>query len=56
VDGKVSDYYEWLSAGFATPGGGEAMHRVDKHIEKIYFGYVNNKDNSICKIVKQCVE
>jgi alpha-amylase/alpha-mannosidase (GH57 family) len=43
VDGKVSDYYEWLSAGFATPGGGEAMHRVDKHIEKIYFGYDTQK-------------
>jgi alpha-amylase/alpha-mannosidase (GH57 family) len=39
LDGKVSDYYEWISAGFATPWGGEAMHKMDKHIEKIYFGY-----------------
>jgi len=39
LDGKVSDYYEWLSAGFATPWGGEAMHKINRYIEKIYFGY-----------------
>jgi alpha-amylase/alpha-mannosidase (GH57 family) len=39
LDGKVSDYYEWLPAGFATPWGGEAMHKTSKCIEKIFFGY-----------------
>jgi alpha-amylase/alpha-mannosidase (GH57 family) len=39
LDGKVSDYYEWLSAGFAEPWSGAAMHKINKWIEKIYFGY-----------------
>jgi len=39
LDGKVTDYFEWLSAGFATPAGGGAMHQVVRHLEKIFFGY-----------------
>ncbi len=39
LDGKVTDYFEWLSAGFATPAGGGAMHQVVRHLEKVYFGY-----------------
>jgi alpha-amylase/alpha-mannosidase (GH57 family) len=39
LDGIVSDYYEWISAGYAVPGGGESMHRTDRLLEKIYFGF-----------------
>jgi alpha-amylase/alpha-mannosidase (GH57 family) len=39
VDGLVSDYYEWISAGYAIPGGGESMHRTEHLLEKIYFGF-----------------
>jgi hypothetical protein len=39
IDGKVSDYFEWLAAGFAAPGGGESMHRTDRYFERVYFGY-----------------
>jgi alpha-amylase/alpha-mannosidase (GH57 family) len=39
IDGKVTDYFEWLSAGFATPLGGESMHRTVRYLEKIFFGY-----------------
>ncbi len=39
VDGRVTDYFEWLSAGYATPAGGGAMHRVVRHLEKLFFGY-----------------
>jgi alpha-amylase/alpha-mannosidase (GH57 family) len=41
LDGKVTDYFEWLAAGFATPSGGGAMHQVVRLLEKIYFGYDN---------------
>ncbi|MBM3789703.1 MAG: glycoside hydrolase [Acidobacteria bacterium] len=39
LDGKVTDYFEWLSAGYATPSGGESMHRASRYLEKVYFGY-----------------
>jgi alpha-amylase/alpha-mannosidase (GH57 family) len=42
LDGLVTDYYEWISAGYAVPGGGESMHRTDRLMEKIYFGYDQN--------------
>jgi hypothetical protein len=38
LDGIVSDYYEWISAGWAVPGGG-SMHRADRLLEKVYFGF-----------------
>jgi hypothetical protein len=43
LDGKVTDYFEWLAAGFATPSGGGAMHQVVRHLEKIYFGYDSSR-------------
>lgn len=39
LDGIETDYFEWLSAGFAVPGGGESMHRVERLLEKVFFGY-----------------
>jgi len=39
LDGIVTDYFEWLAAGFATPVGGESMHRTERHFEKVFFGY-----------------
>ena len=40
LDGKVTDYFEWLDAGYATASGGSgSMHRTETLIEKIYFGY-----------------
>jgi alpha-amylase/alpha-mannosidase (GH57 family) len=39
IDGKVSDYFEWLAAGFATPTGGGAMHQTVRYLEKVFFGY-----------------
>jgi alpha-amylase/alpha-mannosidase (GH57 family) len=39
IDGTVTDYFEWLSAGFAVPGGGESMHRTDRFFEKVFFGF-----------------
>ncbi len=39
VDGRVTDYFEWLAAGFATPAGGGAMHQTVRYLAKIYFGY-----------------
>jgi len=34
IDGRVTDYFEWLSAGFAVPAGGESMHRSHQWLEK----------------------
>ncbi|NWG14247.1 MAG: glycoside hydrolase [Acidobacteria bacterium] len=39
IDGRVTNYFEWLCAGFATPEGGESMHRVTRCLEKVFFGY-----------------
>jgi alpha-amylase/alpha-mannosidase (GH57 family) len=39
IDGKVTDYFEWLAAGFAMPAGGDSMHRNDRYFEKVHFGY-----------------
>ena len=39
IDGRVTDYFEWLAAGFAIPAGGASMHRTDRYFEKLYFGY-----------------
>jgi alpha-amylase/alpha-mannosidase (GH57 family) len=39
LDGKVTDYFEWLPAGFAAAGGGGAMHQVVRRLEKVFFGY-----------------
>jgi alpha-amylase/alpha-mannosidase (GH57 family) len=39
IDGKVTSYFEWLPAGIAIPGAGESMHRTDRFLEKVFFGY-----------------
>lgn len=43
IDGVVTDYFEWLAAGFAQPAGGGSMHRNKRYLEKIYFGYDNDR-------------
>ncbi len=39
LDGRVTDYFEWLAAGVSTPSAGESMHRAERQIEKLYFGF-----------------
>jgi alpha-amylase/alpha-mannosidase (GH57 family) len=39
IDGIDTDYFEWLSAGFAVPAGGESMHRTDRFFERVFFGF-----------------
>ena len=39
LDGRVTDYFEWISAGFVTPQGGGAMHQAVRRLEKVFFGY-----------------
>jgi alpha-amylase/alpha-mannosidase (GH57 family) len=39
IDGIDTDYFEWLSAGFALPAGGQSMHRADRFFEKVFFGF-----------------
>jgi alpha-amylase/alpha-mannosidase (GH57 family) len=39
LDGLVSDYFEWISAGYAVAGGGDSMHRTDRMLEKVFFGF-----------------
>jgi alpha-amylase/alpha-mannosidase (GH57 family) len=39
IDGKVSSYFEWLSAGYGVPACGESMHRTEHYLEKVHFGY-----------------
>jgi len=40
IDGRVTDYFEWQAAGFAlVPGGRGSMHRSERRLEAVYFGY-----------------
>jgi alpha-amylase/alpha-mannosidase (GH57 family) len=39
VDGRVSDYFEWLAAGVALAGGGGSMHRAERTLDSVHFGY-----------------
>lgn len=40
IDGRITFFYEWAGSGQLTTGNtGGAMHRVDRHIESIRFGY-----------------
>jgi alpha-amylase/alpha-mannosidase (GH57 family) len=39
LNGKGGDYFDWLSAGFAIPVGGDSMHRTDRLLEKVLFGF-----------------
>ena len=44
IDGEVTNYFEWLSAGYYDVArGGGAMHRGDSIISHIYYGFdLNN--------------
>ena len=40
IDGEVTNYFEWLSAGYYDVArGGGAMHRGDSIISHIYYGF-----------------
>ena len=39
LDGQVTDYFEWLPAGFAVSSAGGAMHRAETYVQKVFFGY-----------------
>jgi alpha-amylase/alpha-mannosidase (GH57 family) len=43
IDGEVSDYFEWLSAGTAGRASGGAMHQTVRFLEKVFFGYDSNR-------------
>jgi hypothetical protein len=39
IDGRVTDYFEWLAAGHALASRGGSMHRSERVLEAVYFGY-----------------
>ncbi|MDA8099427.1 MAG: glycoside hydrolase family 57 protein [Nitrospiraceae bacterium] len=40
IDGQVTNYFEWLSAGlYDVARGGGAMHRGDSIVSRIYYGF-----------------
>ncbi|MFH1666975.1 MAG: glycoside hydrolase family 57 protein [Elusimicrobiota bacterium] len=40
IDGKITNYFEWLSAGFYYVGhSGGTMHQVESIISKFYYGF-----------------
>lgn len=39
IDGRVSDYFEWLAAGSVELQSGGAMHAVSQKLTKVLFGY-----------------
>ncbi|NTV52841.1 MAG: glycoside hydrolase [Candidatus Firestonebacteria bacterium] len=40
LDGKVTDYFEWLPAGYIDlSGGGGAMHQAESIFQAVYFGF-----------------
>ncbi len=40
LDGKITHYYEWASAGFFDcKKAGSTMHKADRRISAIYYGY-----------------
>jgi hypothetical protein len=40
IDGRVSDYFEWLAAGlFDLTRQGSAMHSSDRLLQSFYYGY-----------------
>ena len=61
IDGRLTYFYEWAGAGyFDCLKAGGAMHRVDRHLAKIHFGYdheyfyirldfINRKDLELLK-------
>ncbi|MDF1543908.1 MAG: glycoside hydrolase family 57 protein [bacterium] len=40
LDGRVTHYYEWAGAGlFDCSKAGDAMHRVERYISRLYYAY-----------------
>lgn len=40
LDGRVTNYFEWFSAGHYDPRrGGDSMHQADYNVEALYFGF-----------------
>ncbi len=39
IDGRVSDYFEWLAAGSVELQSGGAMHAVSQELSNVFFGY-----------------
>lgn len=39
IDGRVSDYFEWLAAGSVELQSGGAMHAVSQELTRLFFGY-----------------
>ncbi|BCR06418.1 glycoside hydrolase [Desulfuromonas versatilis] len=39
IDGRITDYFEWLAAGFADLSAGGAMHAAHGEFEMLHYGY-----------------
>jgi alpha-amylase/alpha-mannosidase (GH57 family) len=39
IDGRISDYFEWLAAGSVELQSGGAMHAAGQELTGLYFGY-----------------
>ncbi len=39
IDGRNSDYFEWLAAGSVELQSGGAMHATEQELDGLYFGY-----------------
>ena len=44
LDGRVTHYYEWTGAGlFDCAQAGNAMHRVERYISRLFYAYDQNR-------------
>ena len=44
IDGKLTHFYEWSGAGyFDCEKSGGSMHKVERHLQGIYFAYDHEK-------------
>ncbi|MCL5271570.1 MAG: glycoside hydrolase family 57 protein [bacterium] len=44
LDGRITSYYEWFSAGHFDPTrGGDSMHQAESIVRALYFGFDNEK-------------
>ncbi len=48
IDGRVSDYFEWLAAGYVEVETGGAMHTGSQPLAGFYFGY--DQDNFYLRV------
>lgn len=39
IDGRISSYFEWQSAGFYNTAGGGAMHQVETVLKSFHYGF-----------------